>query len=48
MNFLTLSPHFPPNHVAFPVHLRRAGVNVLGIADAPYDDLPAFLRERAG
>ncbi len=39
MNLVFLSPHFPPNFYHFCVHLRRMGVNVLGIADAPWDEL---------
>ncbi|MHB2016072.1 MAG: ATP-grasp domain-containing protein [Candidatus Xenobia bacterium] len=39
MNFVTLSPHFPPNYKNFAYRLREAGVNVLGIADAPYVEL---------
>jgi len=33
MNFVYLSPHFPPNYYFFCVHLRRLGANVLGLAD---------------
>jgi biotin carboxylase len=33
MNFVFLSPHFPPNYHLFCVHLARLGVRVLGIAD---------------
>jgi len=39
MNYLSFSPHFPPNYYPFSVHLRRLGVNVLGLADAPYHEL---------
>jgi hypothetical protein len=39
MNVLMVSPHFPPNFYQFSAALRRAGANVLGIADAPYDEL---------
>jgi len=39
MNFVFLSPHFPPNYYPFCVHLRRLGANVLGIADAAYEQL---------
>lgn len=39
MNFIYLSPHFPPNFRAFCKNLANAGVRVLGIADAPYDEL---------
>lgn len=44
MNIVLLSPHFPPNFYNFAVALRRAGANVLGIADAPYDSLRPELR----
>jgi hypothetical protein len=45
MNFIYLSPHFPPNYYFFCVHLRRLGANVLGLADPPYDSLRPELRE---
>ncbi len=45
MNHLYLSPHFPPNYHLFCVHLSRLGVNVLGLADEPYEWLRPDLRE---
>jgi len=36
MNVVFLSPHFPPQYHHFCRQLQQAGVNVLGIADAPY------------
>ncbi|MGE5247774.1 MAG: ATP-grasp domain-containing protein [Verrucomicrobiota bacterium] len=45
MNFVYLSPHFPPNYYLFCVRLREEGVNVLGVADAPYASLRPELRE---
>ncbi|RJP22150.1 MAG: ATP-grasp domain-containing protein [Deltaproteobacteria bacterium] len=45
MNFVYLSPHFPPNYYRFCVGLREEGVNVLGLADAPYDSLRPELRD---
>ncbi len=39
MNLVFLSPHFPPNYHLFCVRLKDMGVNVLGIADAPYEEL---------
>ena len=39
MNVVFVSPHFPPNFYKFCVALRRAGANVFGIAEAPYDAL---------
>jgi biotin carboxylase len=44
MNFVFLSPHFPPNYYLFCVHLSRLGVNVLGLADEPYDLLRPELK----
>ena len=45
MNFVYLSPHFPPNYYRFCVHLRRLGANVLGLADPPYESLRPELKE---
>jgi hypothetical protein len=39
MNFVCLSPHFPPNFRAFWLRLAEAGVNVLGLADSPWSEL---------
>jgi hypothetical protein len=44
MNFVYLSPHFPPNYYRFCVGLREEGVNVLGLADVPYEALRPELR----
>jgi hypothetical protein len=44
MNAIFLSPHFPSNFYNFCVALRRAGADVFGIADAPYDELRPELR----
>lgn len=44
MNVVFLSPHFPPNFYHFCAHLRRLGVNVLGLADEPYGSLRPQLR----
>ena len=44
MNFVYLSPHFPPNYYQFCVHLHGLGVNVLGLADEPYDGLRPELK----
>jgi len=44
MNFVFLSPHFPPNWFRFCVALRQAGARVLGIADAPYEALRPELK----
>lgn len=45
MNFVYLSPHFPPNYYQFCIHLRRNGANVLGIGDEAYDNLRPELRD---
>ena len=44
MNFVYLSPHFPPNYYQFSVRLNELGVNVLGIGDAPFDELREELK----
>lgn len=44
MNYVYLSPHFPPNYFNFSVALKRLGVNVLGLGDTPYDALRPELR----
>lgn len=44
MNFVFLSPHFPQTYSHFCAGLKANGVNVLGIADAPYHELNDELR----
>lgn len=44
VNFVYLSPHFPPNYEAFCVQLRELGVNVLGLAETPFEALSPRLR----
>lgn len=44
MNFIFISPHFPKHYWQFCNRLKRNGVNVLGIGDAPYDSLSEELR----
>src|SRR5215217_7814357 len=44
MNFVFLSPHFPPNYYQFAVALKNQGVTVLGLADEPYDSLRPALK----
>lgn len=44
MNFIFISPNFPNNYWNFCDRLRRNGVNVLGIGDAPYESLPEELK----
>jgi hypothetical protein len=45
MNVVFLSPHFPYHYHRFCQQLKSAGAQVLGIADAPYDQLPHTVRE---
>lgn len=45
MNFVFISPHFPHTYWEFCSRLKQNGVNVLGIADAPYDSLSRELKE---
>jgi biotin carboxylase len=39
MNYVHLSPHFPPNYHLFAVNLSRLGARVLGLADESYEML---------
>ncbi len=45
MNFLFISPHFPQTYWHFCAGLKANGVNVLGIADTNYENLPWELRQ---
>lgn len=45
MNVVFVSPNFPPTYFHFCTSLHRAGVNVLGIGDAHYDQLRPELRD---
>jgi len=44
MNYVSVSPHFPPNYYPFCVRLNGLGVNVLGLADDSYESLRPELR----
>ena len=44
MNFVFLSPHFPPNYYRFAVALKNQGVTVLGLGDENYDVLRPELK----
>ncbi|MBP3228741.1 MAG: hypothetical protein J6M53_08195 [Bacteroidaceae bacterium] len=44
MNVVFISPHFPHTYWQFCDRLKRNGANVLGIADTPYENLPAELK----
>jgi len=45
MNVVYLSPQFPPQYHQFCGALKRAGANVLGIADTPHDQLAHDVRQ---
>jgi hypothetical protein len=45
MNFIFISPQFPHTYWQFCKELKENGVNVLGIADAPYDSLSQELKD---
>ncbi|WP_224247518.1 ATP-grasp domain-containing protein [Hyalangium gracile] len=45
MNFVFISPHFPPQYFHFVTALRERGVNVLAVGDAPYETLRHELRD---
>ena len=44
MNFIFISPQFPHTYWNFCDRLKKNGVNVLGIGDAPYDALEDCLK----
>ena len=44
MNFIFISPNFPSTYWNFCDRLLKAGANVLGIGDAPYETLPEELK----
>ncbi len=44
MNFVFLSPHFPPNYYQFAAALKNHSVTVLGLADETYDYLRPELK----
>lgn len=44
MNAIFISPHFPSTYSHFCAGLKADGVNVLGIADCPYEQLSEELR----
>lgn len=44
MNFIFVSPHFPRTYWNFCDRLKKNGVNVLGIGDAPYNCLEPQLK----
>ena len=44
MYFLFISPHFPHTYWEFCNRLKQNGVNVLAIADAPYESLSGQLK----
>lgn len=44
MNFIFISPHFPKHYWKFSDRLKKNGVNVLGIGDAPYESLREELK----
>jgi len=44
LNFVIISPHFPPNFEPFTLRLHETGFRTLGIGDCPYDQLSPSLR----
>lgn len=44
MNYVFISPHFPPNYKNFAIALKAEGVHVLGIGSESYDSLDAALK----
>lgn len=44
-NFVFISPNFPTNYWQFCAELKNNGLNVLGVGDQPYDELPQCLKD---
>ena len=44
-NFVFISPNFPTNYWLFCRELKKNGLNVLGIGDAPYEELTQDLKD---
>ena len=44
-NVVFISPNFPTNYWQFCRELRNNGLNVLGVGDAPYDELTGELKD---
>ena len=44
-NVIFISPNFPTNYWQFCRELKNNGMNVLGVGDAPYDELSGELRD---
>lgn len=44
LNFVMISPHFPTNFETFAVRMKEKGINTLGIADTPYEQLSDNLK----
>lgn len=45
LNFVFVSPQFPKTYWNFCDRLKHNGVNVLGIGDSGYDEIPDELKE---
>lgn len=45
MNYIHLSPYFPPNFTHFSRALKEAGATVLGLGDSPYEELNPDLKQ---
>ena len=43
-NFIFISPHFPDSYWKWCIALKEKGFNVLGIGDAPYNEIPDQLK----
>jgi hypothetical protein len=44
VNYIFISPNFPPNYVNFSIRLKERGARVLGIGSDPYEQLSPELR----
>jgi hypothetical protein len=44
MDFLYISPEFPPNYINFAIQLNQAGIDVWGLGEADFYSMPSNLR----
>ena len=44
-NFILISPNFPDNFAPFATRLKEQGIQTLGIADSPYEELSKILKD---
>ncbi len=46
MNYIVISPYYPYNFQKFSIELKNQGINVVGIGEEPYDQLPHIKKNK--